>query len=284
MIHSSAWLDERGKLLHAEGPILPIYSITKTVIASIVLDLALDLSTPISRWIDASLVPASASITLEHLLTHTSGLRDYGALPEYQSAVGSGAPIWTDEEFADRTLRQPLLFAPGQGWAYSNPGYWLLVEIARRASGCSLDELVQTFVAGRLDLESFSVARGIFSERLPSYPAGWVWHGLVLATAHDVARFIASPLAARLVDHLVRVPFAVPHWSAPHYGLGVMVDSGLRYGHSGGGPGFTSACYRFLDSGLTGCLVASTDAEEDALSLLLQEHEMRRSSIQLRTG
>src|SRR5947208_2297609 len=69
--------------------IFPIYSITKTLTAICVLRLV---ETGSLRLGDAAqqLLPdvnIPATITLIHLLRHTSGLRDYGPLPEYHDAV-----------------------------------------------------------------------------------------------------------------------------------------------------------------------------------------------------
>src|SRR6185369_17161897 len=63
----------------------PIYSITKTLTAICALRLAetgsLDIAAAASRWLPD--VPVPGAITVTHLLRHTSGLRDYGPLPEY---------------------------------------------------------------------------------------------------------------------------------------------------------------------------------------------------------
>src|SRR5262245_32750754 len=86
--------------------VFPIYSITKTFTAIWVLRLveigSLRLDADVRQWLpELSLPPA---ITLRHLLRHTSGLRDYGPLPEYQEAVRTRpAHPWTRQEFLDAT-------------------------------------------------------------------------------------------------------------------------------------------------------------------------------------
>src|SRR5882724_4191290 len=67
---------------------VPIYSITKTLTAICVLRLhdvgSLNVADPVRRWLPDVAVPDT--ITLVHLLRHTSGLKDYGPLPEYHAA------------------------------------------------------------------------------------------------------------------------------------------------------------------------------------------------------
>jgi CubicO group peptidase (beta-lactamase class C family) len=67
----------------------PIYSITKTLIAICALRLAeagaIRLDAPVRDWRPEVGLPVTVALT--HVLQHTSGLRDYGPLPEYHRAV-----------------------------------------------------------------------------------------------------------------------------------------------------------------------------------------------------
>jgi CubicO group peptidase (beta-lactamase class C family) len=74
-------------------------------------------------------------ITLDHMLTHTSGLRDWPAL---LNMADGDVDAWT------MILRQRgLNFAPGEQWSYSNTGYVLLTEIVARTSGMSFAEFTR---------------------------------------------------------------------------------------------------------------------------------------------
>ena len=100
-----------------------------------------ELTTPLSRWLPT--VPNARRITLQHLLNHTAGLPDYGALPAYKESVQDPTcHPWTFDEYAAHTYAQRILFAPGQGWAYSNPGYMLLKGILEMATGDRFASLV----------------------------------------------------------------------------------------------------------------------------------------------
>jgi CubicO group peptidase (beta-lactamase class C family) len=80
------------------------------------------------------------SITVRHLLTHTSGLPDYEELMEKEEKAKG--PIWSadhqiqdDEVLALLEKQTSGKFAPSASWAYSNSGYVVLGLIVSKASG-----------------------------------------------------------------------------------------------------------------------------------------------------
>lgn len=80
------------------------------------------------------------TITIEHLLTHTSGIRSYTDMPEF------GGVMRTDkspEEFIAFFKDQPMDFAPGEKWQYNNSGYFLLGVIIEKVSGMSYDKYIE---------------------------------------------------------------------------------------------------------------------------------------------
>lgn len=77
------------------------------------------------------------SITIRHLLHHTSGVRDYLTLMRLAGARGDD--FYIDPEVVDLIARQKELnFAPGDEFLYSNSGYFLLAEIVKRVTGDSM--------------------------------------------------------------------------------------------------------------------------------------------------
>ncbi len=77
------------------------------------------------------------SVTVRHLLNHTSGYRDYLALG-YLSGVRD-EDYYTDAEVLDLLTRQrELNFTPGAEHLYSNSGYFLLGQIVLRVTGKTL--------------------------------------------------------------------------------------------------------------------------------------------------
>jgi len=77
------------------------------------------------------------TITIRHLLTHTSGIRDYLTL--WALAGVDDADLTTDQDALDLLSRQrELNFAPGDQWLYSNSGFFLASIIVKRVSGKTL--------------------------------------------------------------------------------------------------------------------------------------------------
>jgi D-alanyl-D-alanine carboxypeptidase len=254
-----------------EPPRFLAYSITKSFLAVLALQLRdegrLALDDPLARWFES--LPEADAITLRQLLTHTAGLRDYGALPAYVQAVQAGpeAP-WSFAEFAAHTLLRGPLSQPGERFAYSNPGYALVKEIVEREAAAPLREAIATRIAEPLGLRATAVVEtlGDLADLVPAatrfgraagepldarrhYHPGWVWHGVVASTAEDVADFFSGLFGGRLVSEatlremtaLVPVASPWPH-GEPGYGLGLMgcLRRGV-YGHNGGGPGWTAS-------------------------------------------
>lgn len=273
MKESIAIIDPDGKILKSQDVILPIYSITKTMMASIVLDLEIDLQSAISKWIPTAICPAAKIIKVYHLMNHSSGIRDYGNLPDYTNDVENRTLPWSDKKFIEMTINKELLFEPGNGFVYSNPGYWLLKRIVETESGQSFDELIEKYISEPLNLSSLKVAHGVFDNSLGEYQAEWVWHGLVLANAKDVAIFMASEKVLRLNSYLNRVDYKDKYWQNPYYGLGLMVEPEIKYGHLGGGPGYEAACIHFLDSKLCACAIFSSDKQINPLEYIITEKE-----------
>lgn len=80
------------------------------------------------------------SITIEHLLTHTSGIKSYTNVPEFESMVRTDM---TPEEVIEKIKPLPMEFAPGTKWNYNNSGYFLLGYIIEKVSGLKYAEYLQ---------------------------------------------------------------------------------------------------------------------------------------------
>jgi len=79
-----------------------------------------------------------STITLRHLMNHTSGLRDWGAIVDV-AGWPRGTRLHTQAHVLDVVSRQKSLnFPPGSEYSYSNTGYNLLAMIVERVSGESL--------------------------------------------------------------------------------------------------------------------------------------------------
>ena len=265
---SVALIDATGEVFFEEPGILPIYSIAKTMIASAIMQSELDIQAPVRNWVEPKWLPDADGITIAHLLHHSAGLPDYSMTPAYAQAIERREAPWSDERYADETLHQPRLFEPGTGFSYSNPGYWLLKTILERVHQQTWPDILSKLITSPLGLHDTHVVYGQFAEDLPDYPAGWVWHGVILSNAKDIARFMASDLITPLLTSRQKVSGEWPPWIDPHYGYGLMTEPGVMYGHNGGGPGYTAAAYHFEESGITGCVLLASEEDNGALKAL----------------
>jgi CubicO group peptidase (beta-lactamase class C family) len=103
-----------------------IGSITKQFTAVAILQLMeqgkLSLQDEITKFIPD--YPTQAyKITIEHLLTHTSGIRSYTSVPEFQKYMRTDMK---PDEVINLFKNQPMEFVPGTKYNYNNSGYFLL--------------------------------------------------------------------------------------------------------------------------------------------------------------
>ncbi len=274
-----------------EEPTFLAYSITKTFMAALVLKLCeegrLSLEDPLARWFPR--IVHAERISLRQLLNHTAGIPDYGGVSAYHQGVScSPSTPWSFQQFAAATFDKGLLFAPGQGWAYSNPGYMLVKRIAEEVAGVPFRALVseriaqpfrlsKTFVPESIE-DLASLAPGTSSMLAPDrsprdvrahYHPGWVSHGVVASTSSEIVRFLdgllqGQFLSRRSLDQMmewVAVPMASSSPARdsplrpgkPSYGLGLMGDPasawGLVVGHNGGGQCYGASAFHAFDLG-----------------------------------
>ena len=89
----------------------------------------LSLDDKISRHLTNT--PASwTNVTIRHLLTHTSGIKNYTGLDGFELSRHL-----TQGQFIARIGELPLVFGPGEKFSYCNTGYNLLGFIIENASG-----------------------------------------------------------------------------------------------------------------------------------------------------
>jgi CubicO group peptidase (beta-lactamase class C family) len=134
--------------LNDDVPITPatvfhVASMSKQFTAASILLLAqqgkLSLDDDVHKYIP-ELPNFGESITLRHLLHHTSGLRDQWSLLELAGWRYSQDLITDDDVMSVLVRQRALNFKPGDKYMYSNSGFTLLAIIVKRVSGMSLRE------------------------------------------------------------------------------------------------------------------------------------------------
>jgi CubicO group peptidase (beta-lactamase class C family) len=181
--------------------------------------------------------------------------------------VARNDPPWEDGELWRRVGADRLLFAPGQGWAYSNVGYLLVRRLIEERAGADIGAALHELVLAPLGVPGVRLAsepRDLSTAawgNAAGYHPGWVYHGLLVGTPVEAALFLDGLLAGRLLPRAlleamlesrpVGGPVQGRPWRAPAYGLGLMTEAasprGRCIGHTGAGPGSTAAAYHFPD-------------------------------------
>ncbi|MEU0542112.1 serine hydrolase [Nocardia sp. NPDC005978] len=257
--------------------VVPIYSVAKIFTAAAAL-LLFEESDPIGSL--TSVAPRFAGITVGDLLTHRSGLGDYGAWPDYADSVARRGTPWPAELLLDRVTMNP----PGQ-FHYSNIGYFLIRRALEDACGGTFFEALDNAVLEPLGVSAFPFEHlEDWGRCAPStvpdvsnYHPGWVYSGTFAATVNSAARGLSRLMSGGLGDIGSRMartyPVAAPGhpWTEPGYGSGLMTDGRppTVVGHGGDGPGFTLFVASTIDGrrargvavpaeiGSTGLVVAS---------------------------
>ncbi|MGZ5190174.1 MAG: serine hydrolase [Flavisolibacter sp.] len=138
-----------------------IGSITKQFTAIVILQLLeqgkLDLNDEITKYIQD--YPTQGNkITIEHLLTHTSGIRDYSTISDTAKKIaGDVTPL----QMIDFFKNQPMRFAPGTRWEYSNSGYYILGYIIEKITGKPYGEYLEENIFKLLGMSNSSFASDI---------------------------------------------------------------------------------------------------------------------------
>ena len=270
-----------------------IGSSTKTFMATIALQLVaerrLGLTDSVERWLPG-LVPSGGKITLRDLLQHTSGLFDYTADPAL-GLVTDPHRVWTPKQLVALAVKHPPVFAPGQGWDYSNTNYILVGMILQQVTGRSPARLVQERIAGPLGLHRTYLVTDTARDTGPGYAhgylasltdttrtytdvSGWAlggWAGTagaIVSTPSELARFLSALLSGRLLPaaQLAQMTTVVPAsvQGRDAYGLGLTrreTPCGTAWGHIGGTLGHMSFAFTTPDGGRT--LVADTNIAFD---------------------
>jgi CubicO group peptidase (beta-lactamase class C family) len=241
-----------------------------TAIMLLVQDGKIGLEDKISKYLENA-PEAWKDITVRHLLSHTSGIKDY------LSDLRRDFPHDTSpEKFAQAVMREPLKFAPGEKWAYTNTGYVLLGMIVLKVSGKSYDAFLEERVFKPLGMSATRCDTP--DEVVPGRAVGYLWAGPgglrnaeylkylmmnhgdggILSTAPDLARFDAALSTDRLLSAPNRsalwAPVKLNDGKTHGYGLGWFLEdvNGHKHVyHPGGCPGASTMISRYPDDKLS---------------------------------
>jgi len=148
-------------------------SITKQFTAMLILQLAaekkLDLHKPISTYLPDYPKKNGDKITTHHLLTHSSGIPNYTAFPNFFAEKSREA--YTPNDFIKEFQDIDLEFTPGKKFNYSNSGYFLLGVIVEKLSGKTYEQMLQEKICTPLGMHNtgYDNHRDILKNRATGY-------------------------------------------------------------------------------------------------------------------
>lgn len=229
---------------------------------------------------------AAQTMTIHHLLTHSSGLGSYWN-ERFETARDR---IRTVSDYLALFADDPLQFAPGGQSEYSNAGYIVLGAIIEHVTGQSYDAYVRERIylpAGMHDTGFYPLDRDV-SNRATGYthfspdgetaPEEW-WNNLLMlpacggpggggySTVEDLLRFARALLAYELLSPemtatvlAAQVALRTRAFSRYGYGFGVE-DAGqsVIVGHTGGAPGINAQLDIYPEMGYVVAVLANYD-------------------------
>jgi CubicO group peptidase (beta-lactamase class C family) len=228
-------------------------------------------------------LPAAAqSVTVRHLLNHTSGVWDYEDLiPESRTA-----------QLDDRDVlgllasKDSLYFPAGTQYRYSNSGYVLLGLIVARVSGMSYPDFLRTQIFTPLGMSAtvahvegsdtvphraygYAPRGGTFVQTDQSVTSATLGDGGIYTNVDDMTRWDQALYGTELVDaatmDLATTPPQLPAGAETEYGFGWFVDryrGEKRWRHTGETSGFRNAILRFPGRRLTIIILTNRSSGE----------------------
>lgn len=204
------------------------------------------------------------TVTIEHLLTHTSGIRSYTDMSSFSDRIRDDMSVG---ELIDSFKNQPLAFEPGEKFAYNNSGYVLLGAIIEKVSGKSYETFLRERIFAPLHMEhtgyeessklvpgrakGYDEANGSFINAAYLSMALPFSAGALVSTVDDLAKWDQALYSNRLLSQASLdkwwTPYRLTGGKSTGYGYGWGIDSYLGHpvvGHGGGINGFTCQVLR----------------------------------------
>ncbi|HEV2853147.1 MAG TPA: serine hydrolase [Thermoanaerobaculia bacterium] len=222
------------------------------------------------------------TVTIEHLLTHTSGIPSYTGLPEWRPRVREDMKL---QDLIALFKDKPFEFKPGEKWAYDNSGYILLGAIIEKVSGKTYEQFIEEEIFDKLGMKSSRY--GHADEIIPRRATGYSKDdkgfrnaeylsmtqpyaaGSLMSTVDDLAiweRALSSEalLKKSSLDRMF-TSYKLKSGLKTQYGHGMGVSDFEGYRlleHSGGIFGFLTDMGRIPEKGLMVAILSNNDSPE----------------------
>lgn len=235
-------------------------------------------------------------VTIRHLLNHTSGIKNYLGIPRSEGFTHLDV---VPDSLVALFANEPFDFKPGDAWAYTNSGYFLLGLIIEKVSGKSYGQYLNDEVFAPLGLKStmYCDQAPIIKHRAQGYETRtggmfinaepWsMTHayaaGALCSTVEDLAAWtlalssgnVVSPASHKLMTTPGRLNDAKPL----AYGFGLFVGSRAGHRdvyHAGRVNGFYSELHHYVDDSLL--IIVLTNVFDPGAAIQLEGLIARRA-------
>jgi CubicO group peptidase (beta-lactamase class C family) len=199
------------------------------------------------------------TITINHLLSHTSGIPSYTENPVFAEKMFEDQ---SKKELIESFEKDSLLFKPGTDWSYSNSGYVLAGLVVEKVSGMDLNDYYQQFIFDPLEMNNTYI--GTYDKVLPNTAYGyasaadgnyrparylsWTWPyaaGSIISSVDDMLKWDNALYTEKILNREMKAeawkPFILDDGRLANYGYGWGVSRYLDtriIAHGGGINGF----------------------------------------------
>lgn len=268
---------------------------TAALIMLLVEDGKIQLDDKLSKYVEGT--PATwKEVTIRRLLTHTSGIADYGG---EERTMGKGVinfrTDYTEEQLVQSFAKMPMDFVPGDKWSYSNTGYVLLGIVIHKVTEKFYGDELQERIFKPLGMRSTRIISeaDIVMHRSGGYRLvkdelkNQDWVSPTLNTTADGALYtnvldLAKWDAALYTTKLLKQTSFEQMWAAVKlndgktypYGFGWSLEpmNGHRLvAHDGAWQGFTMSIARFVDDKLTFIVMTNLDSDNSKPDAIVKE-------------
>jgi D-alanyl-D-alanine carboxypeptidase len=232
-----------------------------------------------------------AKISIENLLTHTSGIKSYTSDLKWRSMWRQDLTV---QQIIDITKDDPLEFPPGTKWKYDNTGYILLGAIIEKVSGLSYADYVRKNIFEPLGMKHsyYGSNSAVIPGRASGYSrnaSNWVnatylsmtqpyAAGSLMSSVDDLAIWDAAVSADKLLSKAswdrAFTPYKLADGDDTHYGYGWSIDAYDGHSivrHNGGIFGYVSEVARLPDDHVYVAMLTNSDGHDFDTGFLTTE-------------
>jgi D-alanyl-D-alanine carboxypeptidase len=232
-----------------------------------------------------------AKISIENLLTHTSGIKSYTNDPKFPAMWRQDLTV---QQIIDVTKDDPLEFPPGTKWKYDNTGYILLGAIIEKVSGMPYADYVRKNIFESLGMKHsyYGSNSAVIPGRASGYSrngGNWVnaqylsmtlpyAAGSLMSSVDDLAIWDGAISAGKLLSKAswdrAFTPYKLANGDDTHYGYGWAIDAYDGHSivrHNGGIFGYVSEVVRLPKDHVFVAMLTNSDGHDFDTGFLATE-------------